>query len=411
MPKKKKCSSQCGPNLIFYNCINKPDSAITHRDCGGVLIQALGPPNQNSYDKPENYPGKVFCRECRHKVGKAVTTALKTGVNRNRFFFPNRGNYELCSRTYIDEDRVLRFWEWQSQDRSSLVDAGIKELREVNARMLKKKRKIKPFASSTKITREDGDWILTHPRITLRLPKGQFNGGDAVQVERAWRASANIDKTKEELEKIASEVLDIEFTTIINNPDYFGIVEGKTLIVMHRPIWDSETARQFASMIKGLSPQEIADTANNFILEYGASRNAMPGSIIVEADFLDKVFEENPPLEEPEEAVNPCAEVKMGVHERKGPFVGGADMKVIHGKFIISYMRGNGTYWFLTLNSEIWDDGQARDIRNRVRGSTYLTPEEFVTHIARQAQTMGLASNLNSLRVSSTLASADHINF
>ena len=111
MPKKKKCSSQCGPNLIFYNCINKPDSAITHRDCGGVLIQALGPPNQNSYDKPENYPGKVFCRECRHKVGKAVTTALKTGVNRNRFFFPNRGNYELCSRTYIDEDRVLRFWE------------------------------------------------------------------------------------------------------------------------------------------------------------------------------------------------------------------------------------------------------------------------------------------------------------
>ncbi|KKM64787.1 hypothetical protein LCGC14_1497790, partial [marine sediment metagenome] len=51
MPKKKH-SSQCGPNLIFYDCINKPDGAITHRDCGGMFVQALGPPNQNSYDKP-----------------------------------------------------------------------------------------------------------------------------------------------------------------------------------------------------------------------------------------------------------------------------------------------------------------------------------------------------------------------
>lgn len=301
---KKKYSQQCGPNLVFYDCRNEPDCAVNHKNCGGMFVQSLGPPNQNSYDKPDNHPGKIFCIECGHKLGRSVAAALKIGTNREHFYFPNRNEYELCARTYVDKNDVLRYWEWRYKDRPGLSEAASKELRDIKARMARKKKKVKKIVPFTLITQEEGDWTLVHPRITIRLPKEQFNNLDARKIETAWKSPANRDKTAEELQTIAEDVLGIGFSPIITHPKFFGIIEGTIVIILHRPAWDSETVDRISTMVKGLAPVVIKSAMEMFAEEEGYSED----SFTVEEDFLDKISGENPPLEEP---VNPCADVEF----------------------------------------------------------------------------------------------------
>ncbi len=400
---KKKYSQQCGPNLVFYDCSNEPDSAVMHKNCGGMFVQNLGPPNQKSHDKPDNSPGKILCVECGHKVSRTVSASLKMGTGSEHFYFPDRSKYELCARTYIDMNSVLRYWEWNLKDGPGLPEAVSRELRGAKHRLSKMKKNIKRLAPKTTITQEDGDWILTHPRITMRMPMDQFDGDDVYKVFLAWKSSDNIDKSTEELEKIARDILDIEFVAIMNTPEFFGIVEGSTVVIMRRPAWGSVLVGKFANNIRGMTPEQIENCASIF----ASAHNKEPGSITIEEDFLEKMLDENPPLEEP---VNPCAEVE--VPAQKGPFAGQTDMAIRQDKRIISYARGYlGLYWFLTLNNEIWGNDLAQEVRKMIRSNVYQTPEALLSAMVSTARILGNPTDLNSFQVSLDLEEAESILF
>lgn len=401
---KKKYSQQCGPNLVFYDCKNEADGAVMHKNCGGMFVQNLGPVNQKSHDKPDNTPGKIFCVECGHKVSRTVSASLKMGAGSEHFYFPERNKYELRARTYIDMNSVLRYWEWCFKDGPGLSEATSRELREIKARMSKKKQNIKRLTPKTIITQEDDDWILTHPRITMRFPMDQFDDEDVKKVFLAWGSPANSDKSTEELEEIARDELGIEFVAIIRHENYFGVVEGDTVIIMHRPAWDSTLVEEFANNIKGMPAEKIENCASVFASAY----NKAPESITVESNFLDKMLNENPPLEE---AVNPCAEVEMNVPKIKGPFAGQTDMAIRQDKRIISYTQVNGTYLFLTLNSEIWGNDLAQEVRKMIRSNVYQTPEALLSAMVSTARILGNPTDLNSFQVSLDLEEAESILF
>jgi hypothetical protein len=391
---KKKYAQQCGPNLVFYDIGNEPDCAITHKHgCGGMICQDLGGGNLDArISLPENTPGKLFCYECGHKVSKAVTAAIKVGQGRDHFYFPGKAEYELRPRTHVEGNpqRIFRFWSWEG---------GLSQPEQPFARLRMPKKKIKRLAPKTVITQEDDDWIITHPRITMRLPMAQFDSGDAAKIERAWRSSANIDKTTEELEIIARDTLDVGFVAIMNHPEFFGVVEGDTVVIMRRPAWDSELVGIFANNIKGTPAEQIENCASIFAQAHGKSAD----SFTVETDFLDKI--------ENGEPFNSGAE-DVDVPKRKGPFgVRETDMAMMEDKTIISYLRGNGTYWFVSLNREHWDEQISGEVRKMIRSGVFTTPEELLNKMVDTAKMLGLPTNGDSLQISSSQEAAEDINF
>jgi hypothetical protein len=86
-------------------------------------------------------------------------------------------------------------------------------------------------------------------------------------------------------------------------------------------------------------------------------------------------------------------------------------MRIRQSKITISYLRGNGTCWFLTLNREIWDDDIAHEVRKMIRSSVYQTPEEFVSKMTSTARMLGRPADLNSFQVSLNIHSAEAILF
>jgi hypothetical protein len=393
---KKKYAQQCGPNLVFYDVNSDPDCAVTHKHgCGGMLAQDLGGGDMAMRSQlPKNTPGKVFCYECGHKAGRAVTAALKTGENINHFYFPGKAEYELRPKIHIEGNpqRVFRYWSWEG---------GLSQPEQPFARlrMPKKLRKVQRLAPKTVITQEDDDWIITHPRITIRLPMAQFNSGDAAKVERAWRSSANIDKSTAELEIIARDALDVGFVAIMNHPEFFGVVEGDTVVIMRRPAWDSELVGIFANNIKGTPADQIENCASIFAQAHGK----LADSFTVETDFLDKI--------ENGEPFNAAAEDIDIPEIKRGPFLENSDMLMSPGKCTISYTRGNGTHWFLCLNRDIWNDEECEQLRVFVRTNVFMTPDDFLTAIVSQAENHGYPSDGHSLTIANTIDGARNVGF
>jgi hypothetical protein len=282
---KKKYSQQCGPNLVFHEIGSEPDCAVTHKHgCGGMIAQDLGTGDlARKTELPRNMQGKVFCYECGHKVSKAVASALKTGSGQDHFYFPGKDKFELRTRIHIEGNpqRVFRYWSWEG---------GLSQPEGNVARLYMPKKKIKPKRLITEMFDDDGDWVLRNEKIILRLPKDQFTEQQVLDVQQVWKGPvySRPGVTEDELHSIAAEELGIELMPMIVNEKFFGIIEGTTIALMHRPSWNKEEAAHFASQIRGLNSTAIKKTAGKIILDLKKPL----GSITVDTESVADAIKE-----------------------------------------------------------------------------------------------------------------------
>jgi hypothetical protein len=360
-----KYPKQCGPNLSFFDCANKPSAAITHRGCGGMMSQILGPPNQKSCDKPENTPGKIFCYDCGHKLSKAATVSIKTGADPEQFYFPGHEDYQLVSKTYININKALRYWEWRPKGygQGALVRTGIEEHRAIardneDISRLKtstiksiakivplKKRKLGALFSHSDTVTINGRFILNTGHGYAVFDCAHWSVQPFQELRRGFRA------------------------TLFNS--------GTDLID-----WLCDQADE-----AGISTQSIMLISSN---DYEHAKNG--------------------PFPYAEEFTAPKPEFQF--FGKRGPFAGQSDMLTSKGKTIISYRNEvTGNFWYMCLNPKVWNTEECQELRTLVRASSFTTPEDFAAKMVVQTRLQGKPSHYQSFQVADSSGRMQDVSF
>lgn len=286
----KKYPRQVGPNLVFWDIDHAPSAAVLHKQgCGGMLVQNMGSNAFQASIKPENTPGKVYCLKCGHKVGKQVVRALKTLNSNHNFYFPGHEEFELQSQVFVDKGQVLRYWEWVPREVASKKGTPrplVGLFREPFKIKFPNKRPRTSTISRSTIPRPPSgvgisrppatleknhasqEWIIKHPKITVRLPTVEFSAAQAAEVHRAFIDPAHSNASARELQQVAAELVggDIEAVKapIIQRPNKFVILHSTSYVLMDARVWSLGEAEVFRDEIVGKDLLEVISASVDF---------------------------------------------------------------------------------------------------------------------------------------------------
>lgn len=278
----KKYPQQVGPNLAMWNIKCAADAMLTHQGgCSGVLIQNLGKDVFRASQLPDHSPGKIFCQECGHGVGKAASRAIRGERGTEEFYFPNKEDYEIRANTYLDSGYTYRYWEWKVKklaidSANELLDSIIGRDRSPGRGKIKKLFpnkyiKARPLKRTVTCTSQQGDdWVISHPKVVIRLPRVEFSLTDANKIEKRIGSFECRNYDRDELIAEAMRVIPGQHK-VTKSKDPFGRNDTLTknskfiyksnrgLVVFDQNHWDATSFRMIREELRVIKFPEIRD--------------------------------------------------------------------------------------------------------------------------------------------------------
>lgn len=356
---KTKYPRQWGPNLTFYDCASKPNIAVAHKGCGGLLTQILGSVSMRNSEKPEDTPGKIFCNECGHKLSKAVAIALKTKTSLDRLYFPGQENYALRAQSLIHKNETVRFWEWKPKD-VILPENTSREVPKTLEQIKRKKslarciQEIKPFKQ----------------KLNAQANISDYNGIDTLDLEDRF-----ILNTPYGFVVFDSNHWDATVFNIIRKDIRVTIFKSETDLFE----WVYDSVRLAGISVESFMVRSTDD------LE-GAKDDSFPDINSIMAAAFPSPIRKNAPKKLPE-------------------------MSIGRDRIIISIRRDRDNFWYLCLNRKIWNSFECNKIRNLVQNSGFGDLDDLIMKMIEQAEIQHKPGGHNSFQVSSDLKIARNIFF